>query len=454
MTPITAAQLAQARHLVAQRIPLLAKLARLEPQARMAQQRSNAAWKLANERTRFRDHPERLAGLAECAQRNAAPYRRQFTMAYEWFLTEMIDPISFEPGMPKPRPRQVDFHTLPPVARPYLLGPYLDIHPGDRFARLCLERSIPSRGRLVIIQSGGPVDADLWRGHLSTINAWLGGTWAVTDVAANQLTLIQRAPLPASIPMQRAFLRRDALFLGINTDTHAPVYLPFAEMTSGTFIVGAAGSGKSNATHLLMQSILANLHLFQAVICVDGKEGMTFARYRTAAPGKLRILTDEADLWALTQHLVVVTRTRNATLARQGLDKAPNNFIALIIEEMSTYTAKPSTDGKSEANKAHAQFITDLASLARKGRSAGLKILITAQDPTQEQVPTSVRANCQTSLIFRLGIDQHATTVLGGEIPPAHDPRKLTTGRALLKRDNGTLVTVQFPVMPEPGGRP
>ena len=128
--------------------------------------------------------------------------------------------------------------------------------------------------------------------------------------------------------MRREFLRRDALFLGINTDTHAPTYLPFAEMTSGTFVVGAAGSGKSNATHLLMQSILANLHLFQAVFCVDGKEGMTFARYRTAAPGKLRILTDEPDLWALTRELVAVTRARNATLARMGLDKAPNNFIA------------------------------------------------------------------------------------------------------------------------------
>ena len=64
-------------------------------------------------------------------------------------------------------------------------------------------------------------------------------------------------------------------------------------------------------------------------------------------------------------------------------------------------------------------------------------------------MPTSVRANCQTSLVFRLGIDQHATTMLG-ELTPTTDPRKLTTGRALLKRDNGTIITVQFPIMPEP----
>lgn len=365
----------------------------------------------------------------------------------------MFDPFpALEPGVPKPRPHQVDFHALK-TGRAYLLGPYLGIHPGDRYARLCLARSRPAAGLLVILQSGGPIDADLWRSHLPRINAWLGGNWSVTATAANTITLIQRPELPKSIIMQPGYLRAGALFIGINTDTHQPAYLPFSEMTSGTFIVGAAGSGKSNATHLLMQSILANLNLFQAVFCVDGKEGMTFVRYRNAAPDKLRVLSDEADLWKLTHELVAITKARNATLARMGFDKAPNNYIAVVIEEMSTYTAKPSSDGKSEANKAHAQFITDLASLARKGRSAGLKILITAQDPTQEQVPTSVRANCQTTLIFHLGIDQHATAVLGGEIPPGYDPRKLTTGRALIKRDNGTITTVQFPFLPEPGSR-
>ncbi|MEQ1719479.1 MAG: FtsK/SpoIIIE domain-containing protein [Hyphomicrobium sp.] len=337
-------------------------------------------------------------------------------------------------------------------ARPYLLGPYLGIHPGDRFARLCLMRSVPSRGRLVIIQSGGPIDADVWRSHLPKINAWLGGAWAIADVAATAIRLIQRAELPKEIPMRREYLRNGALYLGFSTETQQPTYLPFSELSSGTFIVGAAGSGKSNATHLLMQSILANLHLFQAVLCVDGKEGMTFARYRNAAPAKLRILTDEPDLWKLTAQLVAITKARNATLARTGMDKAPSNYIAVVIEEMSTYTAKPATDNRAVI-KAHGQFINDLAALARKGRSAGLKILITAQDPTAEQVPTSVRANCQTSIVFRLGIDQHATTMLG-ELTPTTDPRKLTTGRALLKRDNGTIITVQFPIMPEPGGRP
>lgn len=453
MMPITAAQLAQARTLVAKGAALSVQLSQLTPEAQRLRRLGELSDKHYNERCRLTRHPERLAGFAELAQRNTPRFQEMMAREYDFLLLEMFRPLPhIEQGLPAPRPLQVDFHALPVAARPYLLGPYLGVHPGDRFARLCLKRSLPSRGRLVVIQNGGPVDADLWRGHLPRINAWLGGAWAVTEVTANTVTLVQRAELPAAIPMKPGYLRQGSLFLGFNIETQAPTYLPFVDLTSGTFIVGAAGSGKSNATHLIMHSILANLHLFQAVFCVDGKEGMTFARYRNAAPAKLRILSDEADLWKLTSQLVAVTRARNATLAKAGLDKAPNNFIAVIIEEMSTYTADPASTDKA-TRAAHTQFINDLASLARKGRSAGLKIIITAQDPTKEQVPTAVRANCQTSLIFRLGIDQHATTMLG-ELTPTTDPRKLTTGRALLKRDNGTVTTLQFPMMPEPGGRP
>lgn len=453
MTPITPAQLAQARALVAARRAYRHILATLSPEVARLKARSNAANDLLHERLKFRPHPQRLAGLAELYQRNAEPFRRRIESAYEWFLQDMIDPLpALEPGLPKPRPHQVDFAKLPKAARPYLLGPYLRVHPGDRFARLCLTRSQPSQGRLVILQTGGPIDADAWRAHLPRINAWLDGTWAVTDIGASTITLVHRPELPTHIPLRPQFMRPGSLFLGFNTETHAAAYVPFAELTSGTFVVGAAGSGKSNATHLLMHNILANLHLFQAVFCIDGKEGMTFARYRTAAPAKLRFLTDEPDVWKLVAQLSQIVRARNAALARMGRDKATNNFIAVLIEEMSTYTPKPATDDKNTV-KAHGQFINDLASLARKGRSAGLKIIITAQDPTTDQVPTSVRANCQTSLVFHLGIDQHATMIMG-EIQPGRDPRKLTTGRALLKRDNGTIVTVQFPVMPEPGGRP
>ncbi|MEQ1671910.1 MAG: FtsK/SpoIIIE domain-containing protein [Hyphomicrobium sp.] len=448
---ITPAQLAQARALVATRLTHTRQLDQVRAAVRVASASSTVSNKMMTERLKFRQRPELLAGLAELYQRNAVHIRRSMDWSYEHILSEMIDPLpALDGSMPKPRAYQVDFHALPRSARPYFLGPYLGVHPGDRFARLCLQRSRPSAGILVILQTGGPIDADLWRTHLPSINAWLGGSWSVAKVEANTITLIQRAELPAVIPMQRGFLRSNALFLGIDTDTQQPTYLPFASMTSGTFVVGGSGSGKSNATHVLMQSILANLNLFQAVFCIDGKQGMTFTRYRRLHPDKLRVLTDEPDVWALTTRLVEIIRQRNATLANQGLDNAPNNFIAVLVDEMSTYTAKPSSDGKSEANKAHVRFLDELAMLARRGRSAGLRMLITAQDPTVDQIPSTVRSNCQTTMIFKLPLDVHATMMVG-QIEPGRDPRKLTTGRAIIKRDDGTVTTVQFPVISAPG---
>ena len=199
--------------------------------------------------------------------------------------------------------------------------------------------------------------------------------------------------------------------------------------------------------------MLANLHLFQAVFCIDGKEGLTFARYRDAAPGRLWVLIDEPDVWRLVGELVTVMRARNARLRTLGLNQAPNALIAVFIEEMSTYTARPSSQSNHPNNKKHPQFLDDLAMLARRGRSAGLRLIITAQEPTDNQVPTSVRSNCQTVLSFRLPVDAHATMVFG-QLSPQCDPRKLPTGQALLKRDNGLVQQVLFPLSPTEQRRP
>ena len=108
---------------------------------------------------------------------------------------EMIDPIALDG--PKPRPRQVDFNIAvgrPPVSAGALSRASI---PATASPACAWSAPLPSRGKLVILQTGGPIDADLWRGHLPTINAWLGGTWAIAATAATTITLVQRPPLPA-----------------------------------------------------------------------------------------------------------------------------------------------------------------------------------------------------------------------------------------------------------------
>lgn len=442
MKPKTSAQRQRLHQLIAERITLRQQHSAL---ARAADHKEAANKRLSDiqsERLDFRFNPERLAGLAELARRNSPDTAQWISRRYGFFLENMIDPL-----IPGGRPHKVDFHALPLAARPYLLGPFLGLVVGGRFPQLCLQRSQFAQGHLTYICTSGPADPAQWAPLLPKVNAWLGGSWTITATTASSITLTHRQPLPAIIPFQPHFLQKGALFLGIDTATYRVVHLPFADMTSGTFIAGVSGSGKSQAVHLLLRSIFANLDQFTAVFLCDGKDGVAFQRYANRHP-KVKVLWEDHDLWALTSTLVTEMGRRNAEQRRLGIDNTSSNFIALVIDEMATYTAKPSADPKHPDNKRHIQFIDDLSRLARRGRSTGLRMIITAQEPVAEQIPTTVRNNCQTIVSFKLSIDAHATALFGQLDRLPADPRELPRGRALIKHGmTSTHQAVQFPLL-------
>lgn len=421
---------------------------RIHALGRMIAVAEMAAGKRAADRnalTSFAVFPERLAELPRLVRAPDPALARDARFRYMRLLQDMRESPGTGLG-----PLKIDFASLKPAARAWLAAPYLDLVVGDRFPYLCPDRSVPP-GKLVYVSPGGPADADEFRSHLPALSAWLGAPHVIAEASATTITLVRRAPLPATLQMDRRYLVPGSLFLGLDTDTQRPVHIPLPTMPSGTLVVGRSGSGKSNATHVLLQSVLASLHLFQAVFLVDGKQGHTFRRYAALHNGKIRLLTEEVDVWRLMRQLAPVIEARNRTLAETGLETAPNNLIAVFIEEMSTYTAKPASDDKADA-KAHAQFLTDLAALARRGRSAGLKMVITAQDPTDDQIPTRVRSNCQMLVAFRTPIDAHATMLMG-TLTAENDPRALATGQARIRHDSGLFQTVHLPLAVTPGGR-
>lgn len=420
----------------------MATLDRAIQGAEFAARSAETAW---SDRLNFRLAPERLAGITDLYRRSDAQKRRMIVFSYQSLLRAFAsNPADLGP--------LVDFHALPQAARPYVLAPYLKLAIGGAYPELDLTASDPERGRLTYTHTGGPADPALWQPHLAAIRSWLGANWQITAHTATTITLSQRPELPKIIPMQVEYLRPGALFCGIDVATQQPGYIPISDMTSGTFIPGAAGTGKSNALHILLLSLFANLDLFTHVYLVDGKDGVAFDRYSGKHP-KVSVLWDEPDLWSLTTELVATMRARNADQRAIGIDNAKRDFIAVVIDEMSTYTAKPSSDAKSDANKAHVRFLDELAMLARRGRSTGLRLIITAQEPTDNQIPTSVRANCQTTLAFGLPVDAHAITTFGQLDGLPADPRKLTRGRALLKQSmTGDIRHVQFPVTEPPRG--
>ncbi len=447
MTDPTDAQIHRAAFLIKataaneKRIPILGKL--VEAAQAVADKNAQAR----NARLNFTHFPDQLAGALELARRSDSDTRQEILLRYRNLLASLLHPMSCL----SPR---ADYDGLKPQARVYLLAPYLKLVVGDAYPMLDFKLSDPTRGVLVYTHTGGPADTDAWRPHLPAISAWLGGNWQLTGSTATTVTLTCRPALPVVIPMAAGYLRSGHMYTGIDIATHAPAYIPFVDMTSGTFIPGASGTGKSNALHILLQSLFANLDQSSHVYLVDGKDGVAFNQY-AGKNSKVTVLWEEADLWKLTTELVGTMRDRNAAQREAGTDNATKDFIAVVIDEMSTYTAKPSSDGKSDANKAHARFLDELAMLARRGRSTGLRMIITAQEPTDNQIPTTVRNNCLTTIAFKLPIDAHATATFGQLDGLPADPRKLTRGRALIKHGmTGEMQFVQFPVVTPKRGRP
>lgn len=432
-----------ARRLVSERLTLRRQIDKLAAIIEQKKNHNLMVSHIQDERLNFRFHPERFAGLAELVRRNSPDTARWVERRYINFLELMIDPI-----VPGGRPYKVEFHDLPYPARPYLLGPFLGLVVGGRYPHLCLKTSYPAQGTLTYVCTSGPADPAQWVPLLPKVNAWLGGSWTITGTTASTITLTNRRPLPTTIAFDPRLLQPGQLFLGIDTAHYRPAYLPFSDMTSGTFVAGVSGSGKSQAVHVLLRSIFANIDRFAAVFLCDGKDGVAFQRYANLHP-KVTVLWDERDLWHLTSTLVEVMGRRNARQRALGIDNTHRDFIALVIDEMATYTAKPSVDSKHPDNKLHTQFVDDLARLARRGRSTGLRMIITAQEPVAEQIPTTVRNNCQTIISFKLSIDAHATALFGQLDRLPADPRELPRGRALIKHGlTSVLQAIQLPLIP------
>jgi len=449
MSTITQAQLEAARALVRSRDERATRLAQLRGHLDRLRAQDKAWSDLVSKRTEFRRNPALFEGLAPFYQSVPARHRRWIEFSYRCFLRDMIDPLrSLEPGVPTPKPRTVDFAAMPLSARCYLLGPYLSIQQNNRFAEVDLARSHPAH-RLVIVQTGGPVDVTLWRSRSDDITAWLtggnlSGTWVVTGHSASTVTLTRQPVLPAIIPFDRRCLAPGALFAGIDVVSRTPLHIPFADLTAGTYIPGTAGTGKTSALHVLLRSIFANLPLFAAVYLIDGKDGVAMQRY-ARLHAKIHVLYDEPEVWKLTAELVEFMRARNAEQRLLGIEKATKDYVAVVIDELPTFVAEPAKAQRAE----HDAFLTNLQKIAMRGRSAGIRLFVISQNPNKEQIPVTLRANCSTVIAFRLPEQTHATTIFGELKGLPGDPRKLKTGQALvLQGETGEVNVVQFPLAP------
>lgn len=233
------------------------------------------------------------------------------------------------------------------------------------------------------------------------------------------LSLRVRNPLADSVilsdmPKMDGWLLR----LGINEEG-SEVTAPCRNV-SGVVVGGLPGRGKS-AWLASMLGSFAHRDDVQMLL-IDGKQGYDL---ECLAPRAYRYLTgDEAgDLPIVRETLQDVQ-----ALMRHRLGNAKDFFgqsnlwtaepsrafpiVMVVIDECQAYLDLRSFSVKED--KAVASEVDSIVrDLVKRGRSAGIIVVLSTQRPTADSIPTSTRDNCGLRVCFSVATREAATAVLG-----------------------------------------
>lgn len=241
--------------------------------------------------------------------------------------------------------------------------------------------------------------------------------------------------LPTLVPVYDAALPNvPALVVGVATGGRQ-VALPLQNL-GNVLVGGVPGSGKTEA----LGSMLAALLRFDAtgkrvqLGIVDPKMvdfGMVPNNLAALAWPVAKTVEDAARLIAACRHeverrfaLLDSAGARNlAHYNATAVERLP--YVVVVVDELADLTQD-------------ATFVEHALHIGRKGRAAGVTLVLATQRPSSDVVPSSLRAVCGAQIAFRLLNSRDSGTVLGtsgAESLPA------IPGRCLVRRS--TIETCQ-----------
>lgn len=189
---------------------------------------------------------------------------------------------------------------------------------------------------------------------------------------------------------------------------------------SGVVLGGVPGSGKTSWLTLMMAS-LASRNDVQWLL-IDGKQGYDLEplarrayRYISGeAAGDLEIVRAALqDVQALMRERLSISRDlyKHANLWSVGPSRLHPAVIVVVDECQSYLDAKSFTSKELKATAAEIDAI--IRDLVKRGRSAGIMVVLSTQRPTADSIPTSTRDNCALRVCFSVRTRESATAVLG-----------------------------------------
>lgn len=230
---------------------------------------------------------------------------------------------------------------------------------------------------------------------------------------------------------------RDRLVATLGRTADGPLEVDLCRQGPHALVAGTTGSGKSE----LLQTLIAGLALAHppgrcSFLLVDYKGGAAFAE-AAALPHTVGLVTDldgQTTSRALRSLAAELTR-REAIL---GEHQVPD--IAALPESVALARLVIVVDEFATLVDELPGFVPGLVSIAQRGRSLGVHLVLATQRPAGVVSP-EIRANCTLRICLRTTDEADSRDVLG-TTDAAYLPVELP-GRAYLRSGSGTPTALQ-----------
>lgn len=224
----------------------------------------------------------------------------------------------------------------------------------------------------------------------------------------------------------------------------------------GAVVGGIPGAGKTSALGQIVGPLL--MSDYARVHIIDGKGGQDWS---WAEPLADRYTREDRDLDVVAGIVDEFHETMRRRLAVEHSvsnfwnrpRSADDPFMVLVVDEFQTYATKAGRDRDEKA--VIDTLLMQVEQIAKKGRSAGVFVIVATQKPTSDSIPTAIRDQCGLRLAFRV-LERPAEVAILGELPETDDnPARAVTippsriGGAVMANEQGERVYLRAHYLPE-----
>lgn len=283
------------------------------------------------------------------------------------------------------------------------------------------------------------------------------GSWAATLYPVSRLATLGEPRHVDGLPAAEADSGRLRVLVGRGLDEE--VWVDLSE-TSGLLVAGMPGSGKTQGM-LVIAAGLLSLPNHVDLYVSDGKAAGDWSWLSPYCETYTDDLDGTLDMLRRVRELMEerLRRGRDSGhpdfwdgFGRDRVDGGRNGrAVVVVLDEVQTW-AMPVTADRADKARA-AEFVRLASDIVRRGRAAGVCLIMGTQKPTSDAIPTGLRDMCGLRVAFRCSTPEMAKAALGalpdGETRSRRHPEiHARSGRDCRRYWRGVLRTVR-PAVPQ-----